>query len=182
METPGNFPAATTAPIAAEMTAAKSYSWLSLTRILLGWIFLWAFFDKLFGLGFATKSGHAWVDGVSPTTGFLKFATKGPLADFFGGLAGSAVVDWLYMLGVLLIGISLLLGIGLRVAGRAGALMMILFYLAALWPANNPFADDHIVYLLILLAIGAWPDLFGGWGGHHWWKRQSLVQRFRWME
>lgn len=47
-------------------------------RISLGWIFLWAFLDKTFGLGAATESDNAWVDGGSPTEGYLSFATRGP--------------------------------------------------------------------------------------------------------
>lgn len=181
METPGTSFAAATAPIVSEIGQAKNLIWLSLTRILLGLIFLWAFFDKLFGLGFATKSGQAWVNGVSPTTGFLTHATTGPLAGMFSGLAGSAIVDWLYMLGLLLVGASLLFGIGLRVAGRAGALMMILFYLSLLWPVNNPLIDEHLVYLAILLAIGARPHMFGGWSLHGWWTNHSLARRHTWM-
>lgn len=178
METPlPSSPATNLAP-----ALMRPSGWLSLSRILLGLIFAWAFFDKLFGLGFATKSGKAWIDGVSPTTGFLAHATKGPLAGFYSGLAGMPVVDWLYMMGLLLIGVCLLFGIGLRVAGRAGALMMVLFYSAALWPANNPVIDEHLVYLAILMAMGAWPDMFGGWSLHQWWASQPLVQRNRWIE
>ena len=35
---------------------------LAAARILLGIVFLWAYFDKLFGLGFATKAAKAWVN------------------------------------------------------------------------------------------------------------------------
>jgi hypothetical protein len=62
---------------------------LAVARISLGLTMLWAFFDKLWGLGFSTcrdaKTGvvtqmcsKAWVNGGSPTTSFLKFAAKGP--------------------------------------------------------------------------------------------------------
>lgn len=36
------------------------------TRLALGWIFLWAFVDKMFGLGMATESKNAWINGVAP--------------------------------------------------------------------------------------------------------------------
>src|SRR5688572_9064984 len=36
-------------------------------RLALGWVFLWAFLDKAFGLGFATSAARAWIDGGSPT-------------------------------------------------------------------------------------------------------------------
>ena len=37
-------------------------------RIVLGFTFLWAFVDKLFGLGYATPSERSWINGGSPTT------------------------------------------------------------------------------------------------------------------
>jgi thiosulfate dehydrogenase [quinone] large subunit len=86
----------------------KSDAFLALTRISLGLIFLWAFFDKLLGLGFATASDSSWILGTSPTTGFLQFATKGPFATVFQSMAGNMVVDYLFMAGLLFIGICLI--------------------------------------------------------------------------
>ncbi|WP_228010236.1 hypothetical protein [Nonomuraea phyllanthi] len=59
----------------------------------LGWIFLWAFLDKTFGWGFATPAAKAWINGGSPTTGFLKGTGEHALGGFFGSLAGQAWVD-----------------------------------------------------------------------------------------
>ncbi len=81
------------------MSYKKKECILSLLRIGLGWIFLWGFIDKLFGLGFATKAEDAWLLGGSPTFGFLNFGTKGPFMELYKSLAGNAVVDWLFMLG-----------------------------------------------------------------------------------
>src|SRR6059058_2844518 len=58
-------------------------------RISLGWIFLWAFVDKLFGLGHETTSAQAWIHGGSPTFGFLKKGAAGPFADFYHSIAGA---------------------------------------------------------------------------------------------
>ena len=124
-------------------------------RFVMAFIFLWAFFDKLFGLGFSTTSGKAWINGGSPTTGFLSGAAKGPLADLFHSLAGVAVVDWLFMLGLLFVGLTLLLNRFVLWGAVAGIVMMLLMWLALLFPANNPIVDEHIVYALVfaLLAI-----------------------------
>lgn len=124
---------------------------LHLVRFVLSFIFIWAFFDKLFGLGFATSAERAWINGGSPTYGFLTNAVKGPFAELFQSLVGQGWVDWLFMIGLLGVGISLLTGIALRFAGIAGAILMVLMYLAVLPPENNPLFDDHIVYALILL-------------------------------
>jgi|SRR3989344_2033937 len=79
----------------------KRENFLGILRIFMGWIFLWPFLDKLIGLGFTTSPKNAWLNGGSPTTGFLSNATKGPLELFYKTLAGSTVVDWLFMLGLL---------------------------------------------------------------------------------
>lgn len=123
-------------------------------RFVMAFIFLWAFFDKTFGLGFATTPDKAWMAGGSPTFGFLSFATKGPFADLFKSLAGVAIVDWLFMLGLLFIGLALLFNKYMKWASIAGALMMMLMWLAVLPPENNPIVDDHIVYALVLVFLG----------------------------
>jgi len=158
------------------------------TRISLGFIFLWAFLDKLLGLGFATCRGEdgvveqlcqkAWLEGGSPTTGFLKFGTVGsPLEGVFQAMAGNALWDWLFMLGLLGIGVTLILGIGIRIATYSGALLMSFMYIALFQPENNPLIDDHIVYALVLLGLGSVNDS-QVWGAGKWWREQDLVKNY----
>ena len=47
-----------------ETTTAKvaRYLW-AVTRLCMGWVFLWPFLDKLFGLGHETTAAHAWING-----------------------------------------------------------------------------------------------------------------------
>lgn len=125
----------------------------ALTRIALGFIFLWAFLDKLFGLGFATKPEKSWLSGASPAAGFLKNGVHGPLADFYQSLSGNPLVDWLFMLGLLGLGVSLILGIGMKIAGYLGSLLMLLMWSSLLPPENNPIVDEHIVYMFVLLGL-----------------------------
>ena len=122
-------------------------------RLVMGFIFLWAFLDKTFGLGFATSSDKTWIHGGSPTTGFLAAAAKGPLVSFFHSLSGVAIVDWLFMLGLLFVGLSLMLNKYIKWACLAGSIMLALMYLALLFPASNPIIDEHIVYILVLMLI-----------------------------
>lgn len=161
--------------------------WATL-RISLGLIFLWAFFDKLLGLGFTTcrnvetgmvdtLCGQAWVNGGSPTTGFLKFATKGPFADFYQGLAGLAWIDWLFMVGLLLIGVALIAGIAHKLATISASIMLIMMWTAALWPEHHPFLDDHLVYVLVLWGIYLNRDKTA-WSLNNWWRQQSVVKKF----
>lgn len=118
-------------------------------RLVMGFIFIWAFLDKTFGLGFATTGEKAWINGGSPTTGFLSFGVKGPFADIFHSLAGIAVVDWLFMLGLLFVGVTMLTNKYVKWGAIAGIIMMALMYLALLLPENNPIFDEHIVYILV---------------------------------
>ena len=126
---------------------------LIILRFAMSFIFLWAFFDKIFGLGFATTADKAWINGGSPTSGFLTFAVQGPLADIFHSLAGITIIDWLFMLGLLFVGLTLLFNKYVKWGCLAGSLMLFLMYLALLFPANNPIIDDHIVYILVLILL-----------------------------
>ena len=134
----------------------KSLYALAIARIGLGYIFLWAFFDKLFGLKFATCKtadfgcSQAWLQGGSPTSGFLGNATTGPLADFYQGLAGMAWVDWAFMLGLLFVGLGLFFGAWIKSAAAVGIMMLALMWSALLWPKNAPGVDEHIIYILVL--------------------------------
>ncbi|MEV6523775.1 hypothetical protein AB0M43_17650 [Longispora sp. NPDC051575] len=149
-------------------------------RLALGWVFLWAFLDKLFGLGYATKSPAAWINGGHPTLGFLKNSAKGPFADFYHSIAGTTFADVAFMTGLAAVGIALIAGIGMRVAAIAGALLLVMMWTAVLPPATNPFMDDHLIYagLLVALALAHAGDT---WGLGGWWARQPLVARMRWL-
>lgn len=160
------------------MENKERYIWAVL-RIGMGWIFLWGFLDKLFGLGFATASENAWLAGGSPTSGYLNFATSGPLAPLFQSLAGNPIVDWLFMVGLLAIGLSLILGMGVKIGGYAGALLVFLMWLSHLPPQNNPFLDDHIIYAIIF--IGPARVKAGQWLGlGKWWSER--VKNYPFLE
>ncbi|MCK2218454.1 hypothetical protein MF672_032360 [Actinomadura sp. ATCC 31491] len=95
----------------------------AIARIAIGWVFLWAFLDKTFGWGFATPAAKAWINGGSPTTGFLK------------GTGEHA------------------LGVGTRIAAGAGTAMLLLMWAAELPLTTNPFLDEHIVYAIVLIGL-----------------------------
>lgn len=59
---------------------------LAFGRIALGWYFIWAFMDKLFGLGYATPAERAWLNGGKPAQGFMANA-EGPFAGIFHWMA-----------------------------------------------------------------------------------------------
>lgn len=168
-----------------DMDVKFEHKALAGARITLGVIFFWAFLDKLFGLGYSTAADKSWLAGVSPTAGFLKFATAGPLSSFFQSMAGQVWIDWLFMLGLALLGLALLLGIGIQIAGYAGALLVFLMFLAAIPfyapESHNPLVDEHIVYLFILLTftqlkVGHWYGFGKQWSKSSWVKKYPLLE------
>ena len=174
--------AANSAPAAAATgsTAAATRYVLAALRLALGWVFLWAFLDKLFGLGRSTPAEGAWIDGGSPTKGFLGNAVSGPFEGFYHSFAGAAWADWLFMLGLAGIGIALIAGVAMRITAAAGAVLLVAMWTAVLPPENNPFMDDHLVYagVLVLLALTAAGETLGLGKA---WNRLPVVQRFPWL-
>jgi thiosulfate dehydrogenase [quinone] large subunit len=171
-------PWATTSP---SRSATVARYLLAGIRLALGWIFLWAFLDKTFGLGHDTTATKSWLAGGSPTKGFLGSAAKGPFASFYHGIAGVGVVDVLFMATLLGVGVALILGIGMRLAAGAGALLTVMMWTAVLPPASNPFLDDHLIYaavLVVLALLGAGNTL----GLGRVWSSLPLVRRAIWLK
>lgn len=130
---------------------------LGALRLALGWYVLWAFVDKLFGLGFMTASGSGMVDGGTPAQGFMSNAS-GPFAGFFSSISGPWA-DVAFMAGLLAIGVALLTGCGLKITAIAGGALLGLMYLAE-FPVGaeagtytNPVLDDHWVDALAIAVI-----------------------------
>ncbi|KQM10151.1 MAG: hypothetical protein WDA05_03015 [Candidatus Methanomethylophilaceae archaeon] len=157
---------------------------LAILRILLGFLFLWSFLDKMFGLGFSTKSANSMINGGSPTEGFLMYGT-----DTMSFLADTPalvqVLDVVIMAAFLLLGIALILGIGMKLAAVGGTLLLLLMYVS-LFPltkagSTNPLVDYHIMYMFLLWAfyLSNAGDVLGL---GKWWKEQSLVARYPILE
>jgi thiosulfate dehydrogenase [quinone] large subunit len=156
---------------------------LAVLRISTGFVFLWAFLDKTFGFGYATPTERAWINGGSPTKGFLANLETGPFQNFFHDIAGTGWANWAFMLGLLGIGLALTAGIGLRIAAAASALMMALMWIAE-WPltegSTNPITDYHFIYAVVGIVLAL------TYAGHTWglgrrWAKLPLVQKNRWL-
>ena len=146
------------------------WAWTVL-RLLLGWSFVWAFIDKLFGLGFSTCRAPdsssidfvcdaAMIRGGSPTYGLLEFGTESSHTGFLFQWMASAgpdtigVADVLFMLALLLAGVALMLGIGVRIAALGSALLMLCMFLAIdVWPETNPINSSHVIEMAAFLGI-----------------------------
>jgi thiosulfate dehydrogenase [quinone] large subunit len=180
----------TVAPAPATAPAPQSARALAVLRIATGLVFLWAFIDKLFGLGYATPAAKAWIAGGSPTKGFLSGVEVGPFDTAFQAIAGAWWANWLFMLGLAGVGIAVTLGIGLRISAIAGTVMMLLMWLAE-FPldrftaagepsgSTNPIIDYHVIYAIALVVVAL---TYAGntWGLGRRWAALPVVQRQHW--
>jgi thiosulfate dehydrogenase [quinone] large subunit len=191
--------------------AATTKYWAAIARIAIGFVFLWAFLDKNFGLGYTTPGEGAWNfatgDG-SPTFGFLTFGTNpdGPFASFFHNLGESAGVaaadgppvlyagswvNWMFMLSLLAIGVALILGVMVRISSIGGAVLLGFMYLAE-WPLNavdpetglntaNNPVMDDHIIYGIVMIMLMLFTAERTLGLGKWWQSTSFVQRFPWL-
>jgi thiosulfate dehydrogenase [quinone] large subunit len=146
-------------------------------RVTLGLTFLWAFLDKLFGLRYSTMPANSWLKGGHPTKGYLSSAW-GPLAGMFHKMAGNGLVDALFMIGLLCVGVTMLFGIATRLGAWGGFAMVLLMYAShpivlGHWykqpDTSHPFLDDHILEAaaFLWLAFVAAGDVCGM---GKWWR------------
>lgn len=181
----------------ATVASGSKLGWgaLSVTRIFVGFIFLWAFIDKLIGLGFTTcrdretnaidvMCDNAWLSGGQITKGYLGSST-GPLDDFFISLGEQRWTDWIFMIGLLGIGLALMLGIGTKVAAWSGVAMLALMYVSHAWPgavvSTNPVVDYHVIYAVAGVAAVYVELQRQSIGLGNWWRKLPVVQKNQWL-
>ncbi|NEA64082.1 hypothetical protein [Streptomyces sp. SID12488] len=172
----------------AAATRARVFAGL---RIVTGFVFLWAFLDKTFGWGYATASGKGWADGGSPAKGFLSGVAAGPMESTFHSWAGAGWANWLFMLGLLGVGLALVSGIALRLAAVAGTALMAFMWIAE-WPpakalsdgtpsmSSNPLIDYHVLYAAVLIALAV-ASAGTTWGLGRTWARLPVVRDHTWL-
>lgn len=114
-------------------------------RILLGWVLFVGGIDKLIAGDWTSK-------------GFLTNAI--PEGNPFNAMwpimvNNVAIIDPLVMWGLTLTGLGLMIGAFVRWNAFWAAVMMIMFWAASLPLENGILIDDHVVYAVILLGLGA---------------------------
>jgi thiosulfate dehydrogenase [quinone] large subunit len=119
---------------------------LLLLRVSLGWMMLYAGVIKI-------------LDPEWTSIGYLENAQT--FTNFFQWFATPENIGWVNFVnewGLALLGVSLILGIGVRLSSFLGVFLMLLYYFPVL---NFPHAglhgyivDDHLIYALILLYFG----------------------------
>jgi thiosulfate dehydrogenase [quinone] large subunit len=138
---------------------------VAIGRIVIGAIFLWAGLEKIIGGGLGTWSAKGFLQfgsggslGWPFVTGKVAEGTVfNPTHDFWVGLAGNetamTVIGFLVPLGQLGIGIALILGLLTRFGAAMGALMMLIFLVAA-WDFQYGIVNQHLTYAVVTLGLG----------------------------
>ncbi len=128
---------------------------LVLLRTLIGWHFLYEGYYKLVSPAW-TRAGvpvPAW-----SASGYLKAAT-GPLASLFHAVGQSSMAGWvdhLVPIGLVLVGLSLMLGLFTQV-GLWGALTLLtLFYVSAIPTEGIPKPWNEGTYLIVSKNLIEW--------------------------
>lgn len=120
---------------------------LTILRVSMGWLMLYAGVTKIINPNWTAA-------------GYLKGAKTFP--GFFQSLLDPSIIpiiDFVNEWGLTLLGISLILGIGVRLSGFLGGILMLFYYFPVLeFPYIKPHSyiiDDHIIYALVLFFLGA---------------------------
>ena len=85
------------APASTVVTSTPARLILGLLRLAVGFVFLWSFLDKTFGLHYSTGPSRAWINGGTPAQSYLTGATTGkPLASTgASGVEGTLVAGFI---------------------------------------------------------------------------------------
>jgi thiosulfate dehydrogenase [quinone] large subunit len=128
---------------------------LVLLRTIIGWHFAYEGFYKLVVPGWS-RAGDPLREWTA--AGYLR-ASTGPLADVFHGMAASAAIGWIDVIvpvGLLLVGLSLLLGLFTQLGATGALAFLTLFYLASIPTMGVPVAGAEGTYLLVNKTLVEW--------------------------
>ena len=129
-------------------------------RVALGILFFYAGITKVLNPGW---SAAGYLKGAKTLTEFYNFLLQPnmlPVVNF--------VNEW----GLTLLGVSLLLGVFVRLSSKLGALLMLLYYIPIL---NFPYVgtgttsflvDQHVIFIFSLLLLGSVKEKT--WGLQEW--------------
>ncbi|MBI2676503.1 MAG: DoxX family protein [Candidatus Yanofskybacteria bacterium] len=120
---------------------------LFLLRLAMGWLMFYAGITKIINPSWSAE-------------GYLKSAkTFAGLFNWFASPEILPVTNWLNEWGLTILGISLILGIFVRLTSIYGVVLMLLYYFPVLdfpYAGEHSFIiDEHIIYALVLLFFAA---------------------------
>ncbi len=149
------------------MTQSQKIS-LFFLRLSFGWLFFYAGITKILNPNF---SAAGYLNGAKTFSGFYQW------------LASPANIGWINFVnewGLTLLGVSLILGIGVRLSSVLGAFLMLLYYFPVLtFPTvgHGYIVDEHIIYGFALLFLAA-TRAGRIWGLENWCLNLPICSRF----
>jgi thiosulfate dehydrogenase (quinone) large subunit len=142
---------------------------LFLLRVSVGWMMFYAGITKVINPDF---SAAGYLAGAKTFSGFYNWLLSPGILP-----AVNFANEW----GLTLLGVSLILGIGVRFSSILGAVLMLLYYFPILdfpYPNSNSFlVDQHIVYAFVLFFFAA---VRAGrvWGLENWCASLPICSKF----
>jgi thiosulfate dehydrogenase [quinone] large subunit len=115
-------------------------------RVALGWMYFWAGITKV-------------LDPKWSAEGYIKGAKLFP--EIYQFFLQPNVLPWVNLVnewGLVLLGVSLILGIFVRFSAPLGVALMALYYMALGFPypnAHSMVVDEHIIYIGALLVLAS---------------------------
>lgn len=119
----------------------SSAVWLFLLRLTTGWLFFYSGITKILNPDW---NAAGYLTNAKTFAGFYRVLAEPGILPFI-----NFVNEW----GQVLLGVSLILGIGVRLSSIFGAILMLLYYFPA---AEFPFVErgflvnEHIIYAAVL--------------------------------
>ena len=140
---------------------------LFLLRVSMGWLMFYAGITKVFNPDWSA-AGYLTAAKTFPTL-FQWFASPEILP----------VINLINEWGLTLLGVSLILGIFVRLSSLLGTALMLLYYFPVLEfpliPPHSYLVDDHIIYALVLFGVALTAG-HQAWSLNSWWAKTKLAK------
>ena len=150
------------------MSRFQKFSLVTL-RLSMGWLMFYAGITKVLDPDW---SAAGYLKGAKLFVGFYQWLLSPQVLP---------VINFINEWGLTLLGVSLILGVFVRLSSLFGAVLMLLYYLPILdFPYPNPHSflvDEHIIYIFVLLLFAS---LKAGrvWGLENWCSNLPICSKF----
>jgi thiosulfate dehydrogenase [quinone] large subunit len=139
------------------LTRSRAFGLLAL-RLTIGWVFLYAGIEKIFGAEPFSAVGYLKFGTIGTTAAQVAEGTiVNPTHQFWVDMAGNAalmnIVNFLVPFGQVAIGLALILGLATRFAAVMGTIMMTAFWISG-WDFAFGVIEYHSVLAIATAVLG----------------------------
>ena len=144
--------------------------YIFLLRVSLGVLFFYAGITKILDPNW---SAAGYLKGAKTLPEFYQFLMQPEILP---------IINFINEWGLTVLGVSLLLGIFVRLSTKLGALLMVLYYIPILkfpYAGTNSFlVDQHIIYIISLLLLGEARAGRVVWGLEEWCTNLPICSKY----